>query len=100
AEVHQALDVHGHFAAEVALDSEFRDLGTDRVHLGLGEILHFRVGIHARALASSPRACPTDAIDVRQPDPHVLVHRYVDAGYTCHMSLTPAAACAADPTYR
>src|SRR5271156_2055316 len=29
-EVHETLDVHGHFAPQVALDRELRDLGAER----------------------------------------------------------------------
>src|SRR5262249_6792953 len=85
AEVHQALDVHGHFAAQVTLDCEFRNLRADGIHLRLGEVLPLRMRIHACAFASGPCTCPPDAVDVRQADPDVLVHRYVDASYTCHI---------------
>src|SRR5579862_4711930 len=39
-EVHQALDVHGYLAPQVALDGELGDLRADGVHLRLGEVLH------------------------------------------------------------
>src|SRR5579862_3855861 len=50
AKVHQALDVHGHFAAKITLDRELRDLRADGIHLRLGEVLHLRSRFHARAL--------------------------------------------------
>jgi hypothetical protein len=38
AEVHQTLDVHRHFAAQIAFDETLSDLRTQRIHFGLGEI--------------------------------------------------------------
>src|SRR6185437_12758088 len=84
AEVHQPLDVHGDLAAQIALDGELRDLRADGVDLVLREVLDPGVRVDARALAGGVRARPSHAIDVREPDPHVLVHRDVDAGYACH----------------
>src|SRR5882724_6380687 len=95
AEVHQALDVHGHFAAQVTLDRELRDLRADGIHLRLGEVLHLGARIHASALAGRACTCPSYAVNVRKPDPHVLVHRNVDTGYACH-AFTLAAVCGAD----
>src|SRR5262245_42187392 len=34
AQVHQTLDVHGHFAAQIAFDGKFADLLAQLVHLG------------------------------------------------------------------
>src|SRR5678815_383455 len=48
AEVHQPLDAHGHFAAEVALDAELAHLLADLVHLGVREILDLGRRLDAR----------------------------------------------------
>ena len=40
AQVHEALDVHGHFAAQVALHRHLGDPGTQRLDLSLGQISH------------------------------------------------------------
>src|SRR5437764_8434355 len=88
AEVHQAFDVHRHFAAQVAFDGEPGDLRADRVDLRLGEILHLGGGVDTRGRAGGARARSAHAVDMREPDPHVLVHRDVDTGYACHMCLT------------
>jgi len=37
-EVHQTLDAHGHFAAQVAFDGEFADLGAQRFEFGFGQV--------------------------------------------------------------
>src|SRR5581483_297941 len=90
-EVHQPLDVHGDLAPQVALDGELRDLRANGVDLVLGEVLDPGVRVDARGLAGGVCARPSHAIDVREPDPHVLVHRDVDAGYACHCLFTVAA---------
>src|SRR5689334_8229001 len=89
AQVHQALDVHRHFAAQVTLDQPLGDLRTQRGHFGFGQILHLGGGAHARELAALLRARAANAVDVGQADPHVLVHRDVDTGYACHGSALP-----------
>src|SRR5258708_23212367 len=87
-EVHQPLDIHGDFTAQVAFHREFRDLRADGVHLRLGEVFHLGAGIYARTLTGGARARVADTVNVREPDPHVLVHRDVDTGDACHMSFT------------
>src|SRR6185312_13446602 len=90
-QVHEALDVHGHFAAQVAFDGELRDLRTDGVDFGLGEVFHLRRRLDASSGAGGERTGASHAEDVREPDPHVLVHRDIDAGYACHVSLPETA---------
>src|SRR6185312_17570703 len=51
----------------------------------LREVLDPRVRVDSRPLACGVRTCTADAVDVSQPDPHVLVHRDIDAGYACHV---------------
>src|SRR5262245_49871340 len=87
AQIHEALDVHGHFATQIALDGEFLDQRADRVDLGLGEIFHLGGLLDASSYAQVARARAPDTVDVSQADPQVLVHRNVDAGNTCHVSL-------------
>src|SRR6185437_7380209 len=87
AEIHQPLDVHGNLAAQVALDRELGDLRADGIDLALGEVLHPLVRADARGLAGALRTGATDAVNMGQPDPYVLVHRDVDAGYACHGAL-------------
>src|SRR6185369_631822 len=87
AQVHEALDVHGHLATQVTLDGKLLDQRADRVDLGLGEILHLGLGVDASSRAQVASACAPDTVDVGQADPQVLVHRNVDTGNTCHVSL-------------
>src|SRR5262245_38009545 len=87
AEVHEALDVHRHLAPQVALDGELGDLRADGVHLRLGQVLDLGGRVDTRGGTGGARARPAHAVDVGEPDPHVLVHRDVGAGYACHVRL-------------
>src|SRR5918999_4242249 len=87
--VHQALDVHRHFTAQVALDREPADLRTQRGDFRFGEILHERVELHAGSGTRLLCLRVTDAIDMGESHPHMFVHRYVDAGDTGHFASTP-----------
>src|SRR5690349_24605453 len=87
-QVHETLDVHGILAAQVAFDGGLGQGRTDRVHFRLGEILHLGGRRDARGGADVLGTRTSHAKDVREPDHHVLVHRDVDAGYTCHVFST------------
>ncbi len=84
AQIHQTLDVHGHFPAQVTLNRHLADFGAQCIHLSFVEITNLRVlgntGLDAQA------AClrTTHAKNVGQGDNSVLVIRYVDAGNTSH----------------
>src|SRR6185369_11064032 len=84
AQVHEALDVHGHLATQVTLDGKLLDQRADRVDLGLGEILHLGLLVDASRDAQVAGARATHTVDVSQSDAQVLVHRDVDTGNTCH----------------
>src|SRR5436305_1570581 len=66
AEIHQALDVHGHLAPQIALDGPLRDLRADRIDLGLGQILDASIGADSGSLASRKRTRAPHAVDVRE----------------------------------
>src|SRR3569833_1150446 len=74
-------------AAQVALDGELCYQRADGIHFRLGEIFHLGSRIDARSLTSSARPGDAHTINKGESDPDVLVHRYVDAGYTCHILL-------------
>src|SRR6185437_1353533 len=84
AEVHQPLDAHRHFAAEVALDGELADVLAQLVHLRVGQVLDLRVGRHAGGDADRACAGTADAVDRSQRDFRVLMVRNVDACNTGH----------------
>src|SRR6185295_15145262 len=90
-EVHEALDVHRHFAAQVAFDRKLRDDLAQPGDLGFRQVLDLRARIDLRGLASHERTASANAEDVRQRDAHVLVRGDIDARYTCHCVLTSTA---------
>src|SRR5690606_9408710 len=79
----------GDFAAEVAFHRELGDLRTQRSDLGLGEVFHERFGLDAGGSTRLLRLRPTDAIDMGESHPYVLVHRYIDTGDTGHCEHSP-----------
>src|ERR1700722_4957610 len=89
AQIHQALDVHGHLAPQITLDRKFGDLRPQRGDLCVREILHFDVVLHTGGVANAPGPAVSNAENVGQADDHMLVHRYVDAGDTRHLLLHP-----------
>src|ERR1700686_5791805 len=55
-QVHESLDIHRHFAAQITLDRPFGDVRTDRRDFGLGQDLDLGGRGYARALADRQRA--------------------------------------------
>src|SRR5881396_1426852 len=47
AQIHEALDVHGHLATQVTLDGKLLDRRANRVDLDLGEIFHLGLLVDA-----------------------------------------------------
>src|SRR5690606_24649595 len=73
AEIHEALDVQRHLAAEVTLDLEVLVDGlADLADLGVVQVVRLLALGDARELADALRAVRTDAVDVLQRDDRVL----------------------------
>src|SRR6185312_5349489 len=89
AEIHQALDVHRDFAAQVAfdLDAERLEDVADGAHVVLVEIVAALVGRDLGLLEHSRRRSLANAVDVRERDLDALVARKVDAGDASHLTL-------------
>jgi hypothetical protein len=83
-EIHESLDIHRNFAAQIALNGELRNDVAQASDLGLSEILDLRGRLDAGRFTGHHRAIAADAEDVRQRDPNVLVGWDIDARYTCH----------------
>src|SRR5262245_62983930 len=85
ADVHQALDVHGHLAAEIALHLE---LALDHLahpgHLLLRPGLHALVGIETGPGHDVPGQGAADSVDVGDGHFTALVPREIDTGHACH----------------
>src|SRR6185369_10764716 len=84
-DVHQALDVHGRFAAQVALDGELPDLVADLFQIAVGQVLHLLRICNAGGFADLASAAAANAEDRRQADFGVLMRRNIDASDTCHV---------------
>src|SRR5206468_1469800 len=87
AQVHQALDVHRHLAAEVTLDlvGVLDDLA-DLARLVLGEVLGAGGEVDARLGDDVVRGLVADPVDVLQRDHSALVRGKIDAGDTSHLN--------------
>src|SRR6185436_5379990 len=90
ADVHQALHVHGHFAAQVALDLVLAlDDVPDAAGLVVGPRLHALVSVHARVGHDPPGRRDADPVDVLDGDEAALLTRQVDSGDACHIGSLP-----------
>src|SRR5690606_3895682 len=63
AQVHQALDAHGHGAAQVALDGVLADLGAQRLDLTLDQVLDFAIRRNTGRGADGLRTGAADAVN-------------------------------------
>ena len=88
ADLHQALDVHGNFAAQVAL---YLDVVVNVVaqlaDIILGQILDAGIRVHARRLDDIVRDVTANAVDVGQRDLDALLPGKVDTRNSCHRRL-------------
>src|SRR4051812_19821004 len=90
ANLHQPLDVHRDFLAEVAFDTALLlDDATDLADVVFRQILDAEGGAHAGILQDGVRAHPPDPVDVGESDLDPLGARQIHACDTCHnLSLT------------
>src|SRR5512141_1304693 len=84
AKIHQALDVHGDFTAQVALDRELGHALTQTLHLGFGQVLDFRRPGNASRVANLPGRSPADAVNGGQRNNRVLMIRDINPSNTSH----------------
>jgi hypothetical protein len=84
-DIHQTLDVHGRFAAKVALDRELGDLIADLFEIAVSQVLDFLGICNVAGFANFASARATNAKNSRQADFSVLMRRNIDASDTCHM---------------
>src|SRR5690606_29040018 len=88
-EIHQALDVHRHFTAKIALDRELGDLRAQGFDLGFGEVLDLGFRLDASRGADFCGASAADTVNRGQRDDGMLVNRNIDASYTGHLLPSP-----------
>jgi hypothetical protein len=87
AEIHQALDVHGHFAPQIALDLQLKavDRFADLAGLVVVEIIAALVERHASGGQDLTSLVPAHPIEVGQRNFHTLVAGKVDTGNASHL---------------
>jgi hypothetical protein len=85
--VHQALDVHRGFAAQVTLDGVQADLIANLFKIAISQVLDFLAVSNATSLADFASASATNAKDGRQADFGMLMRRNVDTSDTSHSVL-------------
>src|SRR5262249_17736846 len=84
-DVHQPLDVHGHFRPQRTLDLEVAlDHATDLVHVRVRQITDTKRGINPRLFYDLESRVATDAVDVRESDLDLFLAREIDASNTSH----------------
>ncbi|SIT55332.1 hypothetical protein BQ8794_210025 [Mesorhizobium prunaredense] len=88
AEVHEPLDVHRHFAAQIALDLVVAvDRLADLQHFRVGQLVDAALGRDADLVDDLLGEALANAVNVLKRNDDALVGRNVDAGYTSHVLL-------------
>jgi hypothetical protein len=85
AEIHEALDIHRNFAAQITFDRETRDRIAQARNFGLTQVFDLNGRVDLRLATGFERAGAPDAVDVRQRDRYVFVDGNIDSGDTCHI---------------
>src|SRR6185503_15845759 len=84
AQIHQALDVHGDVAAQIALDQEVMvDQFANLDDLGFRQVADPAAGIDPQPCDDLVGDVRADSVDVAQADFDALLGRDIDAGDTC-----------------
>jgi hypothetical protein len=91
--IHQSLDAHGYFTAQIAFYDVLADFSAQRIHLGLIQIPHLAIRGNLDRCANLLGSGRANAIDSLQRDDRVLIDRNVDACNTGHaLKLLPSPA--------
>src|SRR6056297_900779 len=83
-EVHQALDIHADFASKIAFDAECGDGVTQLFLVGFGQIPNLHLRGDRALLAYLERAGATNAVNLGQCDPGMLVGLQINSCNTSH----------------
>src|SRR6185312_14276407 len=88
AKIHEALDVHRDFAAQIALDLIVAVDGFANLqHFSIGKLVDTTLGRNTHLIDDLLGKLFADAVNVLKRDDDTLVGRNVDAGYTSHILL-------------
>jgi hypothetical protein len=88
-QIHETLDVHGHFPAQITFDGKFPDFRAKGINLFFRQVLELRGRLDTGGRADFRRTTAPDAVYGRQSDHCMFTVRYVDTRYTCHRSESP-----------
>src|SRR5512137_1712320 len=83
-QVHQSLDVHGHFATQIAFHRELGDFVAQLFHIGIADVLDLGGGDHSGGSTNLLRASAPDTVDRSQCDFGMLMIWNVYTGNTSH----------------
>jgi hypothetical protein len=85
-QVHQALDVDGRLATQIAFDHEFAVDGfTDLEDLGVAQLIDATALLDADLIHDLLSPQRADAMDILERDFNALIRRYIDACDTGHV---------------
>jgi hypothetical protein len=88
-EIHQALDIHGNRAAQVALNHDLGDLSAYLLDFGVSQVFHLGGGGDAGVGADGARPRAPNTIYGRQSHIDMLMIRYIYACNSGHAQLSP-----------
>ena len=83
-QVHQTLDVHGQFAAQVAFHDKLADFVAQFLEFVIVQVLDLLVGRDTGCVADLLRTRTANTVDSRQADNGVLMIWDVNPCNTCH----------------
>ena len=84
AEVHQALDTHRNFTAQITLDGVLANFGPEYFQYIFRQITDFPRLLETCIRAELARACAADAIDIGKPYDSMLVIWNIYSCYSSH----------------
>jgi len=95
--IHESLNIHRRFSAEIAFNGKFRYDVSEFRNLWFTQVLNLHFRIDFRNLARKPCAAMSNTEDMRQGDCHLFTGRNIDPCYTSHNCvLNLVAVCGAD----
>ena len=74
-QIHESLDVHRNFAAQITFDIELAHFAAQCVEISFTELLNLGVRVHTRCRTHFSRGGPPNAKDGGQRDNRMLVVR-------------------------
>jgi hypothetical protein len=83
-QIHQSLDIHGDFPAQITFYRELSYLGAQRIHLLFSQVTDLVVLLDSRRGTQALRLRTAHTEDVGQRNYRMFMIWYIDTGYTSH----------------